>query len=120
MIRPVLQLLTSPDLHNMEAGPDDPHNCYVLVQALIGLEGEAGGEVFYFQVCTPSALAQLIPSGKGLSGKSFLFVEVYDYGVVRDAIISICADAARTARNWDEFALAMCRYSDWEYERDMA
>ena len=120
MIKPEIILLTSPDLDDMETGgPENFENFCVLVQALIGAEGEEGAEVFYFSVCTPNALESRIPEKGGLTGKSFIFVRKYDYSLILNTIQSLC-DKGSVAKDWDEFAQIMTRYSDWEYEKSMS
>ena len=111
-----VQLLTSPDLPDMdERAPDDPTDFCILVQALVGLEGEEGADTFDFLVCTPNRVAGLIPDGGVLPGRTYLFVHRYDYATIRGAIQSFC-DRASVGRDWRAVAQILARWGRWEYE----
>lgn len=116
MIKPEIITITSPDLHDLEQDqPEDPHAFCILVQVLIGLENEAGGEVFYFTVCTPKALEESIPEETGLSGWSYILLKKYDYKAIERTIQSFC-DQSKHAEDWDGFAENMKKFSKWEFD----
>lgn len=119
MIKPIVQMIWSADVDDMEAQtPADPASFCILVQALIGVAGEDGADTFNFLVCTPDRLAARVPPGGALPGRMYIFVERYDYQRIRAAIQDLCDRAA--ARDWQHAAAILARYGRWEYEDELS
>lgn len=115
MAKAELRYLISPDLADLENGrPVDPEYFCILVQALIGEQGEPGEDTFDFVVCTPSALPGIIPEKGYLAGRHYLFVHDYDYHLIRQAIEEFCDKAV--GPDWSAVANILARYGAWEYE----
>jgi Immunity protein 8 len=113
--RAELKSLYSPQLQDIEVSqPPDPADFEILVQAMIGLEGEEGADTFDFVVCTPNRLIRRVAAEGPLSGHSYLFVEKYDYDVIRREIARYCATAM--GPSWPQVAAVLSRYGQWEYE----
>ncbi|SRR5258708_30081617 len=116
-LRAELKFLHSPQLPDIErAQPDDPADFEILVQALIGIEGQSAADTFDFIVCTPNRLAMRVASEGPMPGYSYLFVTKYDYAEVRAAIAGFCEKAV--GQSWPEIAAALSRFGQWEYQED--
>jgi len=113
--RAELQHLHFPDLPEPEtSSPPDPADFALLVQALIGLEGEAGADTFSFVVVTPKWLARRVTADRPLLGRAHLIVEHYDYEQIRNEIVQCCRRAA--GPGWPSVAAILSRFARWEYE----
>ena len=110
MVIPELRSIHSPDLSE-DAIPEDPRNCQILIQGLIGPKGELGEESFDFVVVTPTALTQLVGHrwGHGL-----LLVESFDWGLIRTAVDKILRHCE--GETWEEVANKIGRYFSWEFD----
>lgn len=115
-IAPVLKMVFSPDLLDMEKGaePDDPTDFCLLVQTLIGADDGPAADTFDFIACSPNHLEAEIPISGILPGRSYLFMRRYDYERLRETIEGWCA--AAESEDWPACVLKLCRYMDWEYE----
>ena len=115
MVRPILKMLMSPDLFEIEAGaePPNPESFVILVQCLIGEEGPAA-DTFDVVVLTPDKVpGQIGPDGI-LSGRGYLVMRRYDYPLLRSTIAGWCEKSA--APEWETSAAYLCRYLHWEFE----
>lgn len=112
-----VKFLHSPQLPDLEHSfPPDPTDFEILVQALIGIDGDEAADTFNFIVCTPNHLAAQIAAEGPLSGRGYIFMANYDYKQLRTLIEGICEKAA--ADSWPKIAAILARYSQWEYEED--
>lgn len=115
MTRAALRSLHSPDAPDLGTyAPADPSRFAILVQALIGPEGEPGEESFDFVVCTPSWLAAQLEHRPYVPGRHHLFVSRYDVGLIERAVRELCA--AASAPDWESVAAYLGRYGKWEFE----
>jgi hypothetical protein len=115
MIRAHLLHLHSPDAFDLSTfAPEDPTNVGILVQAMIGPEGQEGAESFDFLVCTPNWLQAQISRDGARMGRHHLIVDAYDFGVVEESIRAICDRAA--GPDWQSVASYLGRYGKWEFE----
>lgn len=119
---PKLKGLHSPDLGDLRAPElEDPRNFCVLIQAFIGPKGQAGPggepaeESFDFMVCTHEWLAEYLTQNAFLWGRHYLFLDHYDYDVIRDQIERLCRRATGYD-TWGEVAERLSRYGHWEFE----
>lgn len=116
-LRAELKFLHSPQLQDIERSqPTDPTDFEILVQALIGVEGQPAADTFDFIVCTPNRLAKRIASKGPISGHTYLFMARYDYAEVRKAVAGFCEKAV--GQSWLEIVTFLSRYGRWEYEED--
>jgi len=112
--RAELKLLHSPGIPDLETAKlPDPTDFVLLVQAMIGPEGEDGADTFDFLVATPKWLERRVTLESPLTGHSYLFVERYDYEQIRREIERICSLAA--GPSWPAVASILARYGRWEY-----
>lgn len=114
-IRGSLKGLHSPDLVDMQvSAPPNPENFSILVQAMIGPEGEDGSETFDFVVCSPQWLEDNVPEEGHLFARHHLILKSYSYKTIWHAIERLCQ---RTwGRNWEEVANKLAQYGHWEFE----
>jgi hypothetical protein len=93
--------------------PDERDRFQIVVAAEIGPAGDPGADVFYVDVCSPSWLVDQ-PLEKGFRwGHPYLFLERWDYEVLRRAIDDRCRQTS--GRDWDEVAVELSRYFHWEF-----
>src|SRR5262245_35859258 len=110
MVFPTLKSLTSPDLGH-EALPEDPAECEVLVEALIGPCDRPGEENFACSVGPP----RLVERRAGpRSGRGLLIVPEFSWTTVRACVDKLLADAAR--ETWQEVAVELNKELHWEFE----
>jgi hypothetical protein len=86
----------------------------LLIQALIGPEGQEGEESFDFVACTPSWLAARLESEPYAFGRHHLLVRHYDLSLIEDALRELCSRAS--APDWTTLATYLGRYGRWEFE----
>ena len=110
MIIPRLKSLHALDLSAPEL-PDNPENCWVNLDAVIGPEGSEGGDNFSFAVVTPNALAVDEPRW----GRGLLIVSVFSWPVIHALVERLLSRAARPS--WPEVAAELAKELNWEFER---
>jgi hypothetical protein len=109
-----LRRLHSPDVQDLQSGPDTPDNFCILIQAMIGPIGASGEESFDFTLCTPKWLAEHLSEGEFLFGRYYLIVHHYDYGLINRTIASLCQRASGSS--WHDVAERLATYGRWEFE----
>ncbi len=115
MVRPILKMLMSPDLFDIEEGgvPADVESFAILVQCLIGEEGPAA-DTFDLVVLSPDQMAAQMPASGVLSGRGFLLMTRYDPLLLRSTVERWVQEAE--ASDWRAAAERLCRHMIWEYE----
>ncbi len=93
--------------------PDDPLDCWVDVRADIGPEGQSGGDMFAFSVCTIGRLQKILKKNPSLAIDKTILVEKFDWGVIEAEIEAILKDV--DGETWAEIAMKIHRYGDWEF-----
>ena len=94
--------------------PEDPLDCWVPVEADMGVRGEPGTDSFTFYVCTPIRLARTLGKMPHQFGRHLLIVERFDWSVLDTAIRQLIGDLS--ADTWNELASKIGRYGLWEFE----
>ena len=94
--------------------PADPTDCWVVVQAEIGLEGEEGADLFTFYVCTVTKLRAVLRAEGCLVGRHLLLLERFDWERVERAITRIIDKTE--GDTWEEIAGKIGRFGLWEFE----
>lgn len=110
-----LKRVHCPDIDSLEKfSPDNPETFCILLQAMVGPEGEEGEESFDIEVCTPKWLEESLGVTDVVLGYPFLIVREYHY----DRIIEAIKDFLKTCsgNNWNEVALKVSRLGKWEFE----
>lgn len=115
MVRPILKMLMSPDLFDIDDGgsPGDPDSFAIFVQCLIGEDGPAA-DTFDFVALSPDKVADELPDAGVLSGRALLVMRRYDPDLLRSTVSGWCREAE--AADWETSAARLCRYMRWEYE----
>lgn len=114
MTKAVLRSLHSPDADLTSYAPEDPSRFSVLVQAIIGPEGQVGGESFDFVFCTPLWLAVQLERQPYVIGRHYVLVSGYSLELIETVVRELCARA--TAPDWESVATYLARYGRWEFE----
>lgn len=103
MIYPEIRNIVSPDLEPPNL-PDDPTDCEVAFQVLVGPKDGSEEELFSFTVVTPVRLAQAVePSW----GRGKLVVLRFDWQTVAQAIAQLFANCGRAT--WSEVKAALAK-----------
>lgn len=101
------------DHDNWNYCPDDVTDFCVAAEAIIGLEESEGGDIFSFEVCSPTWLERRC-RGKANFIRHVLVVNEYEEtaikSAVNDLVRGICGE------NWAEIAKQLARHMFWEFE----
>jgi len=112
LITPVLKALTV--LDGDENWGDTADDFRIMVQADIGPKDDKGSETFTFYATSPKRLESMLYNNEIQIGRGLLIMNdfnVDDIEVVIERLIENCK-----RNTWNEVALALCRYSYWEYD----
>lgn len=109
-----LRSLSSPEFDVRTGQPADPDNFCVLIEAEIGIRGEAGADLFHFHVCSPMWLAAELQNGRYEWGRRHLFVERWDYQVVQAAVRRLAE--RQGVDEWSKLVGRLSSWLAWEYE----
>lgn len=109
-----LHMLESPNLSQPLAQflPDDPEDVDLQVVAHIGHNASRGSDLFYFRLLTPKPLARHLLERRFVWGRSTLFVERFDYELLRAIIETMCENV--DSESWDDMAERISHYAFWE------
>ena len=94
--------------------PENPRDCWVLMQAAIGYENGDGTDVFDFYVTTPAFLDRTLDDGRNELGRGLVIVKRFDWAAVEELVKRICADVR--GDSWDVIVQKLSRTFLWEYE----
>lgn len=94
--------------------PPDPEDCWLVVQADIGLEAGEAVDTFTFYVCTPKRLEKVLQVEPCQVGRHLLIVGRFDWAVVEASIRGLVDDLR--GESWEELAAKIGRYGLWEFE----
>lgn len=107
MIQPQLRNIVSPNLEPPNL-PEDPLDCEVLFQAMVGPADGDGGEIFVFAVVTPVRLAR---TPEATWGRGRLIVPKFDWELVVLAVAELLVECA--ADDWSEVVAQLDRSLRW-------
>jgi hypothetical protein len=114
-MRAELRYLHSPDAPDLSAyQPETPDHFHILIQAMIGPEGEPGEESFDFVVCTPAWLAGQIAADGPRFGRYHLLMREFDLSLLERTIQHLCSRT--TGPDWNSVAEILARWGKWEFE----
>lgn len=94
--------------------PEDPSNCWIVVQADIGVIGGSGADTFTFNVCTLKKLQHILNQEEYQLGRHLVLVEEFDWEVIERAIKNLLAPLQ--ADDWESLATKIGRFGEWEFE----
>src|SRR5712691_3718062 len=103
MIYPEIRRIHSPDLKPPNV-PEDPSDCEILIQVLIGPKDGEGEEAFGFTVVTPLHLAR---GSEPQWGRGRLIVPRFDWPAVAQAIAKLLARCA--CPTWREVKIELSK-----------
>lgn len=106
----------SPDLPSGYAElPDEPENCWVVINADIGLDdGNSSTDCFTFYITTPQYLGGSLSEVKHQFGCGLIILESFDWFVVESAIMDLCAKIK--VKSWDHAVQELSRYGFYEFD----
>ena len=105
----------SPDVDDLSGWvPPCPKKFGILLQVLIGPEGQDGEESFDFVVCTPEWLREKHTNQGVIFGRHHVLVFGYHFERIQAAIIAMVENA--TGDDWIGLAQGISRYGCWEFE----
>lgn len=110
MIHPEIKSISCDDLAYGEQ-PSDSEDCSVSFVAMIGLKGQKGADVFYFDVVTPKYLMRTTETRWG---RGCLIVDTFSWSVVEMAVQKLISHC--TKQTWQEVAAELSKELHWEFE----
>ena len=93
--------------------PKDPYDCWIVIQADIGVAGKEGADIFTFYVCTAKRVNSILQNEDFLLGHHLILVEKFDWQVVENAIKNILNNLE--ANTWEQLAIKLNEYGGWEF-----
>jgi hypothetical protein len=117
MIRAVIKGLQSPDIQDLDSWTPPPDGGFsFLLEIMAGLRDEPGEERFQIVVCDLEWLRAQLPERRWVAVGRHLVLQGYDYSLLRSAAEELVATAAAEAKTWNEFALRLNEYAEWEFD----
>jgi hypothetical protein len=110
VVCPEIRRIHSPDLEPPNL-PEDPSDCEVLFQVVIGPKDGEGEEAFSFTVVTPARFAK---ASEARWGRGRLIVPMFEWAVVAQAIAKLLAQCA--CRTWGEVVAELNKELLWEFD----
>lgn len=108
-----IQTIWSPDLNPPSEGlPDDLEDFDILMQVSVSEAGKPGGEVFSFNVTSPSSLAQIV-SNRFISHT--LVLDYFDWESIQKRLAKLLKHTA-SCRNWSEVIKSLSGYLKYSDE----
>lgn len=107
MIHPELRHIETPDIEP-PALPEDPLDCEVMFQMVVGSREEEGVERFVFAVITPARLAR---NPEPVWGRGRLILPSFDWGAVVQAVAELLVEC--TDSSWAEVVSNLDRSLRW-------
>lgn len=109
-----LKRLHSPDADDLRTFvPPDPERFYLVVQAMIGPEGEDASESFDIVVCSGEWMREKSQRGP-IVGLHHIVMANYDYDALARAIRGFCERCEATT--WQAVAVKLGRLGRWEFD----
>jgi hypothetical protein len=94
--------------------PENPRDCWIVMQADIGYEGGEGTDNFTFYVTTPAFLQRIVDTEAYQLGRGLVVVKQFNWTVVEELTRRLCADAR--GESWLVIAQMLSRNFLWEFE----
>lgn len=93
---------------------DNPCDCWVVMTAEIGCEGEPGADCFVFYVTTPAFLQRTLGAGPYQLERGRVIVERFDWKAIENLVRQICSNVR--GESWDVIVELLSRHFLWEFE----
>jgi hypothetical protein len=110
MIYPEIRQIHSPDLAPPNL-PEDPSDCEICFQVVIGPKGGEGEEAFTFSAITAGRFAR---GSEARWGRGKLILPVFDWPAVAEAIAKLLAQCARPS--WGEVVAELNKELLWRFD----
>lgn len=107
--------ITSPDIDDFKNYfPENEISFAFLVQIVIGIKGQNGGDMFNIEVCTPTWLLENYNSYDIIFCRHKLIVFEYSIEAILKRITEYCESFE--GNEWDEIANKISTIALWEFE----
>jgi len=93
--------------------PDEVDNFCIGGDAVIGISGQEGGDIFSFTVCSPKWFAKQ-NNDKPVFVRHYIFMNEYNDFALKALIKELVVKTS--GNSWEEIALQLSRYLFWEFE----
>jgi len=113
-MRAALRRLHSPDVRDLNAWTPHGHDFSILVQLLVGPDGDVGEESFDITLCTPGWLADQVYKYGILDARHHLVVDSYDYDRIETYLRNRVSELNESS--WEKLAAKLGRLGRWEFE----
>jgi len=113
-MKPFLKYITSPDIDDLEKFNSVKEDFCYLIQAFFGPTSGDGEESFDFLVCSPKWLEAEAEKDKLIFGKGLIITNEFNLIYVKNMLSSLCNRVS--GKNWEEIAIKLSRYGNWEFE----
>jgi len=110
MIHPEIKSIRCDDLAYGEQ-PSDSEDCSVSIVVEIGLKGQQGADLFYFDVVTPKYLMRTTETRWG---RGCLIMDTFSWSVVEMSVQKLLSHC--TQQTWQEVATELGKELYWEFE----
>lgn len=94
--------------------PSDPQDCWVVIQANIGLVGSEAADIFTFYVSTSSFIEKMLLKDSFVYRRGLILTSSFSWDNVSNALDSIVAQA--NGSDWNSIASELAKYSEYEFE----
>jgi hypothetical protein len=94
--------------------PQSDDDFVVPAIADIGPKDVVGVDYFYFRIMSPKRMFSILNENKVMDGRAIFLVKEFDIDLVEREINKLLEDCIRPS--WDEVAIAINRYLNWEYD----
>ena len=114
-IKAEVKSIISPDIADFKSYYPEDDSCFAfLIQVIVGIMGQKGGDSFDIEVCTPKWLLLNNSSSDIIFGRHKLIVFEYNIERILKSITGYCESCYGI--NWEEIAGKISRVAHWEFE----
>jgi hypothetical protein len=110
MVYPEIRSIHSPDVAPPDV-PQNPSDCEIVFQVVIGPKDGDGEEAFNFTVVTPARFAR---GSEALWGRGKLILPVFEWSALAQAVATLLAQCVRPT--WGEVVAELNKELLWEFD----
>ena len=108
-----LRRIHSPDVQDLRDWTPKSNDS-ILLQLMVGPEGEAGEDSFDLELCTVESLADRVREFGVLDGRHHLVFERYDFAEIERYLKRRVAECV--GDSWEQVASRVAQIGRWEFE----